>query len=399
MTTTHFRGPVFVSGVPPVASGFTSSTSGNPEAAPSLFFQGGGVADPRVPYTEGTTGLGKLYGYYSRADIPSLDMVPATLSTTKIAAAQTVTAATPMTLQTTAAYGLSTLMKIVPSTANRVAANQVSVSMLDAGFGSVTIVAASATFSSFLHYGIGGTSLLYVGMPVWIAGAGTAGAPHFTRVATITSATAGTFTDAAVTSVTAQAIGSADENLVTPEPFIRYGADRLFDQFQGCARAVNVATAAGAANQNITINGYDIYNTPMTEVIAAVASTTVNGKKAFKSIFSAVPTSTDATASAYSVGTTDIYGFAVRTDRQEYTEIYMNAAQITAATGWLTADITSPATTTTGDVRGTYAVQTASNGSAVGTGRRLLLTTRMPVYQMAAAVPGSVAPMFGVTQV
>ena len=125
----------------------------------------------------------------------------------------------------------------------------------------------------------------------------------------------------------------------------------------------------------------------MSEVIAAPAgATTVNGKKAFKYISSVVPAFTD--ANNYSVGTTDIYGFPLRSDFFSDVSINYNSAAITANTGFVAAVTTSPATSSTGDVRGTYALQLAADGSKRLSIRQFILPANM----------GSFAGLFGVTQ-
>jgi hypothetical protein len=88
------------------------------------------------------------------------------------------------------------------------------------------------------------------------------------------------------------------------------------------------------------------------------------------------------------VNTTDIYGFPLRSDFFGDVAINYNATGITANTGYVAAVTTSPATTTTGDVRGTYAVQSAADGS-----KRLLI--RQFVTPVNAT---TVTGLFGVTQ-
>jgi len=95
-------------------------------------------------------------------------------------------------------------------------------------------------------------------------------------------------------------------------------------------------------------------------------ATTTNGKKAFKYISSVTPSVTDATGN-YSVGTLDIVGFPLRSDNYQVgsdfdVALVMNNAAIVSSTGYVAAVLTTP-TATTGDVRGTYALQTASNGT------------------------------------
>lgn len=134
----------------------------------------------------------------------------------------------------------------------------------------------------------------------------------------------------------------------------------FFDPTVGIARAVAVTAAGGATGGAVLVRGWDIYGVAMSESIVSVAGTTVNGKKAFKFLQSAVPAFTDA-GHVYGIGTADVFGFATRIDEFALADIFWNNAKITSATGVVVADATSPATATTGDVRGTYATQTASD--------------------------------------
>jgi hypothetical protein len=183
--------------------------------------------------------------------------------------------------------------------------------------------------------------------------------------------------------MTAQATGTA----ALAQPFGQSNSINLWNPQAIISRAVSVTGSASSTGGNITINGYDIYGVPMSEVIAAPAgASTVNGKKAFKYISSVVPAFTD--AHNYSVGTTDIYGFPLRSDNFGDVAINYNAAAITANTGYVAAVTTSPATTTTGDVRGTYALQSAADGSKRLVVRQFITPANMP----------SVTGLFGVTQ-
>lgn len=153
------------------------------------------------------------------------------------------------------------------------------------------------------------------------------------------------------------------------------------------ARAVSITGVVSGTGGAFTIRGYDIYGYPMSETITAGAGVnTVNGKKAFKFIASITPGFTD--AHTYSVGTTDIFGFPVKAAFWHEVLVYWNSTLITASTGFVAADATSPATATTGDVRGTYAVQDASDGT-----KRLSLVVGPSQSGLATA-----AGLFGVTQ-
>jgi hypothetical protein len=136
-----------------------------------------------------------------------------------------------------------------------------------------------------------------------------------------------------------------------------------------CARAVQLTTASGtiATSRNLTVSGYDYYGQPMTEVIAtgttSSAVANVAGKKAFYQISSiAINGSLPV---AITVGTTDVIGIPVRVVDAGYLCGIGWANASTRATGtFVQADTTNPATSTTGDVRGTYALSSASNGQS-----------------------------------
>lgn len=164
------------------------------------------------------------------------------------------------------------------------------------------------------------------------------------------------------------------------------GAVSVYDPRTMLARAVSVTGSASATGGNITIRGTDVYGFPMTETIAAPASaTTVNGKKAFKSITSATPAFSD--THNYSVGTTDIIGLPIATYVFGNLSIYWNSADVTAQTGFTLADGTA-VTATTGDVRGTYTLQAASNGT-------LRLVVQILVSPWNAAAANGAASLFG----
>ena len=128
-------------------------------------------------------------------------------------------------------------------------------------------------------------------------------------------------------------------------------------------RAVSIVSGTGTlTNRNVTISGYDYYGQPMSEVIATgtVQSTTVNGKKAFFQIASA--TISGALGATIAIGTTDILGIPVRVFNVAYVASVKSNNTLAQDAGTFVAADTDTATTTTGDVRGTYVPATASNG-------------------------------------
>ena len=128
-------------------------------------------------------------------------------------------------------------------------------------------------------------------------------------------------------------------------------------------RAVSIVSGTGTlTNRNVTITGYDYYGQPMSEVIATgtVQSTTIKGKKAFYTILSA--TISGALGATIAIGTTDILGLPVRVFNVAYIGSVKSNNTLAQDTGTFVAADTATATTTTGDVRGTYVPATASDG-------------------------------------
>ena len=157
-------------------------------------------------------------------------------------------------------------------------------------------------------------------------------------------------------------------------------------------RAVATTTGAGSpTTRNVTISGYDYYGQPMSEVIAtgAVASTTVNGKKAFFQISSITISGSPVVTVA--VGTTDILGVPVRMTNVAYVSSVRWDSTLAIDAGTFVAAVTTTATTTSGDVRGTYVPSSASNGT-----KRLVMGVLLPAI---AVGPNSTRTgALGVTQ-
>lgn len=162
---------------------------------------------------------------------------------------------------------------------------------------------------------------------------------------------------------------------------------QLYDPTKTIARCVTVRTNGNdSAAGFYTVSGYDIYGYPMTEKITGPNATTVTGKKAFKFVTQVLPSGT-INSTSVAIGTSDTYGLPIRADGYGDLAIVFNNINITTATGF-TAAVTSTATSTTGDVRGTYALQTSANGTNV-----------LQVFQTPrAANVGSTKGLFGVTQ-
>jgi hypothetical protein len=119
---------------------------------------------------------------------------------------------------------------------------------------------------------------------------------------------------------------------------------------------VNCATTARA----FTVTGYDYYGQPMSETITVtVAGTAVTGLKAFYQISSATIAGS---ATTVVIGTSDVLGIPVRVANVAYVASVKSNSTLAQDAGTFVAAATATATTTTGDVRGTYTPATASDG-------------------------------------
>lgn len=138
-----------------------------------------------------------------------------------------------------------------------------------------------------------------------------------------------------------------------------------------CPRAVAVSLVTGGTARAYTISGYDYYGQPMSEVITSVAAATTNGKKAFYQISSV--SGAGASVTAVTVGTTQLIGLPVRVTDGGYLCHVGWSGSFALDTGTLAVAVTAAATTTTGDVRGTFSPSSAPDGI-----KRLVLGIMLP---------------------
>lgn len=156
-----------------------------------------------------------------------------------------------------------------------------------------------------------------------------------------------------------------------------------------CPRAVSVTLAASGTATTITVTGYDQYGQRMSEAVTSVANATTNMKKAFYQI-SGVTTSA-ATSQAITIGTTQLLGVPVRITNGVYICHVGWDSGFAIDSGSLVVADTATATTTTGDVRGTFSPSSAPNGI-----RRLILGIMLPA--IAAGPNATRIGAFGVNQ-
>lgn len=142
------------------------------------------------------------------------------------------------------------------------------------------------------------------------------------------------------------------------------------------ARAVNIDTSsANNTAVGITVTGTDYYGQAQTELLVTNGTSTVEGKKTFKTITAV--SSNAAAVGTVTVGSSDIFGLPYRvTDAGYLLRVGWAGALAEDAGTFVAADTTSPATASTGDVRGTYVPSSAANGS-----RRLVIAIGLTALQ------------------
>ena len=407
MSVTAFSGPVIVFGQSPLVP-----NEYNPDLGSSLFYAGGGILDPRGPFTylPGEAQSAQDFGWYGFSDIVSYLNVPYTNAAAAIVASANPTSATLALVTansaTTGVYYSSTFTRSDTGATDTVLALDAYASITASASNGILTVTANGNLpigpgmvllsSSTTVTGgtLGASSNVYIGSQLTTTGTastvgnGQTGTYQLSQNVTFAS---GTVT-LAYPNVQSCAIPT---NIQTPSVW-------LWSPMALAGRAVSVTAASGATYATATVNGYDIYGYPMSEAITISAGAAVAGKKAFKYIKSVVLSGGTAdTTHAYSVGTTAVIGLPIRADSSA--EVVVNAGNTQtapafntafAANGFLPADRTTPSATT-GDVRGTIDVSNASGVNLTpSTGTNKYVFRQIP----AAYNVQSQAGLFGLTQ-
>lgn len=123
-----------------------------------------------------------------------------------------------------------------------------------------------------------------------------------------------------------------------------------------------VSSNAGDTTQTVTIRGKDMYGQPMAATMSLNGTTVVQGTKAFASISSV--TASAALVGNLSVGDNDVLGLPVYLPNGTFIwRETQDGAVATAGTIVAGLGIATVATATTGDVRGTYKPNNATDGT------------------------------------
>ena len=412
----HVYGPMAAMASPPQTQPVIDPDS---DAGPNLSYQGVGVLDPRIIYQKDRVlgRLGSAQAFFISPRLKSIGQIPCALAANNIAASQHITTNTAMTLAASS-LGITTNVPIRPFSGSLNGSAAVTAAIaLDFGYAFANCTSGNATVT------VSDSSLFVVGMPLVIGGVGNSGGtiPLLCNVTALASATTITLSTAPLASNATAPVGMGDlwnggqnasGQAAPPQaayPFIAGGTDLFLDSRQAVTRGVRIV-ASGGSGGTVTVAGWDIYGQPMTETITVGSGAATGwGKKAFKYIGSVTPNYTDG-VNNYTVGTSDVFGFAFRSSVWEDTVVFWAAAPMTAATGWVAADTTTPSSTT-GDVRGTIQTSGSGGGSGIGasasngsvsslamSGRRLEMSQLIGVSAMTQANPANANSFLGATQ-
>ena len=303
-----------------------------------MYASGNALLGDPSPMSLGVGPLGRVYMW---------DTIPQTKQTANIAASQTPASAGNLTL--TAGTNVTSVTRSDGTTAYQLDVPR--------GLRITTATAVASTLASVAITGTGG-QISYTSQTGLVSGqyltiSGTLGG-----TGTITGySNPTTYILTAVTATTATLTTTAGAAVVTT-----------------AGTPTGLTYTLGVAPQTATISGYDYYGQAMTQAIttSSAVSTAVNTTKAFYQITSIAIGG--ATGTALTVGTTDVLGLPVRTIDGAYivNAGWNNTAGYDAGT-WVKADMTNPATSSTGDVRGTYIPSSAPDGT-----KRLVMAIAIP---------------------
>lgn len=248
------------------------------------------------------------------------------------------------------------------------------------GAGSVdyapSAVSTSALFVSTVSTALGGTTLT-------LAAQSSGGAVSTTITAPESGLT-----------VSVIALGST----TVASPQLAFGSDAtvaVWNPAAGTGRCITISPTSNLDTGTWTITGRDMYGYLMSETIVSSGGVKTS-QKAFKYI-SAITASTTITSTGLQIGISDTFGFPLllsRTGPDTYYNVgTTSSAAIIASTGAVTLGATATATSTTGDVRGTYVSTTATNGTL-----RIVMRQNFQAAGAFSVSASDTSGFFGVTQ-
>lgn len=426
MGDTTWKGPLVSAGSLLVESGTAATIS--PFDGPSPLYQGDALLDPRgVPYPAEGTSPGRAAAFLNNGAYWACDNKPQATNATCVAASAVQTSLVAMPLATTqvsnpnaGAPFIAVGVPILPQGTSTVVTAALA---LDFGFSTGTTTANSSTVAVF------DSTKFTVGQWICIGGAGASNqASFFTQVQSISTSNTTTITVSPLPPAASSSspigqgniygaafypptynFGAQAPSATFHNPNMQAGLTRVHNPPEMLARNISITLATGGVATAVTflVSGWDVWRAPMTELItcpATTSATTAYGKKAFKYIASITPQSASTGGNSYAAGIGDTFGFPFRADEWEQTLAMWAGTSNVNSTGFTAAVTTTPATNTTGDIRGTLQVGASGAGSAItgtlsanGTSR-LAIMQNVGVWNVVFATPNNTTPMFGVAQ-
>lgn len=318
---------------------YTLSQSSTVSSAVVMYASGNALLGDPSPMSLGVGPLGRVYVW---------DTIPQAKGAANVAASQTPAAAGNLTLTAgtnvtsqTRSDGTTVLQLDVPR-----------------GLRITTATAAASTLSGVAITGTGG-QISYTSQTGLVSGQYLTISGTYGGTGSITGySNPTTYILTAVTATTATLTTTAGAAVVTT-----------------AGTPTGLTYTLGVAPQVATISGYDYYGQAMTQAIttSSSVSTAVNTTKTFYQVSSI--SIAGATGTALTVGTTDVLGMPVRVIDGSYivNAGYNNTVGFDSPTAFVKADMTNPATSSTGDVRGTYNPSSAPDGT-----KRLVVAIAVP---------------------
>ena len=160
----------------------------------------------------------------------------------------------------------------------------------------------------------------------------------------------------------------------------------MYDPTKAISRNVRIVSGGNDSGITFTVNGYDLYGYPQTATVTGANIGTASTTKTFKFVTSVV--ASGSVASTVTIGTGDVMGFPMLSSFWGDVDIIWNNNWVTVSTGYTAADTTSPATSLTGDVRGTMQVGTGGVGTPSNGTIRLMVYAYPSANNLALNTPG-----------
>jgi hypothetical protein len=408
MTASLISGPFITAGNMLDSSPIGTAQNTDPVSGPNIFYHGQSFPDVRYfPLPKDNLDyLGAVYTNYDPSTAVAINAIPSTAGvaggSANVASPQPAINGTAFTLATASSVGISINVPYQNFATKAITNGSV---LLDLGIESPAVTSGSKTVTVI------NSSIYRNGQPIIITNVGNAaGTTHlFTYITGLPTATTITIADSPLASNSTTTricgglpgwynlnggIGGVAARPLFYAPYIAGGVGLIFDETQAIERGVAITGTVAATGGAFTIKGADIYGQTQSEVVTLISgASTAKSVKCYKVINSVTPSFVDSTHT-YSVVTQDLYGLPFRSDFWEYLAVFFGGNAVSSSTGWKAGDQTSPATTSTGDPRGTYALQTAAQGAS-----RLLILQTLPFNNVGRATPNTPQFLYGVTPV